>query len=781
MIPPLAAILLYLAPAVLARAAAGYLGRPVERRVFALLLLLPLLFVSPALVGNRTLLPVDHALMLPPWNSLPHAPARNGNLNDAITQMAPWAKAVRSAYKEHSFPWLDRWNGCGTPLFANGQSAPFSPFTLLMLPLPLAAAFNLLAAVKLFVALLGMWLWLTELGVSKVSSLLGSVAFAFSFAMTPWLLFPHTAVIAFWPWLLFLAERLDPEKSGRRAFIALTALLAVWPLLGHIESAVLGATFAALWLSLHALGRRRAPAARRRLAGFLGAGLLAAGISAFSTLPQYVAILASNRASIAEHPLWESYFSWLPHAPAWRLGFVTMFFPRTLGDAIASPMIDGRAGSFPEMGLAYFGLIGWTAAILFVRPGSRRKRTEWILLALLLAGCGVATGCWPLAELAGFSPALRLMLPLRFFSWVSLAGPALAALELDRLSLDFDQNRRSAPIFLAGAFALTALFALAVFLHFRPAHAAAGSSVSQTRALEEGLAILAAGFLLALAASAGRIRAPLLLGGLLVLSGGELFFQGLRLYRFGSPAALFPDTPIVTFLKTRPGTFRVTGEGAALFPNSNVFAGLEEVRTHDPIERRDYVTFLDRACGYPPAEYFKFFGNLNAPELDFLNVRYLVSAAGRAAPGEKWRQIYSGIDGTVFENSKSAPRIFLLAPAKGSITELVETTNSVAFRCDVTGSEAVNAAASLVDDGGWRALDETGHRVALERFHTTFLSLRLPPGKHRVRLRYFPPGLRAGLAVSVSTLALIAAARVARARSRARRREASARRAAGGA
>src|SRR5207245_7638464 len=92
--------------------------------------------------------------------------------------------------------------------------------------------------------------------------------------------------------------------------------------------------------------------------------------------------------------------------------------------------------------------------------------------------------------------------------------------------------------------------------------------------------------------------------------------------------------------------------------NYDVFAGVEDVRTHDPVERRDYVEFLDAACGYPPGDYFKFIRDLNAPALDFLNVRFLVSIAGRESPGPRWHSVYSGEDGTVFENSRVQARVF---------------------------------------------------------------------------------------------------------------------------
>src|SRR5512143_1935672 len=110
-------VVLYLGPALAAVAAAAWVGSPVPRRTLTLFLILPLAFVFAGFFSGRTILPVDHARLIPPWSgAAPGAVRYNANLNDAITQFAPWAKAVRVAWREGSLPFRDRWNGCGTPL-----------------------------------------------------------------------------------------------------------------------------------------------------------------------------------------------------------------------------------------------------------------------------------------------------------------------------------------------------------------------------------------------------------------------------------------------------------------------------------------------------------------------------------------------------------------------------------------------------------------------------------------------------------------------------------------
>ena len=69
--------------------------------------------------------------------------------------------------------------------------------------------------------------------------------------------------------------------------------------------------------------------------------------------------------------------------------------------------------------------------------------------------------------------------------------------------------------------------------------------------------------------------------------------------------------------------------------------------------------------------------------------------------------------------------------------------------------------ASLVQDGGWTARDETGRPLPTGRANGPFLAVAIPEGDHRIRLRYAPPGSRTGAVVTIGTAAALLAAAVA--------------------
>ncbi|HEY1252645.1 MAG TPA: YfhO family protein, partial [Thermoanaerobaculia bacterium] len=809
------AMLAFLAAAAwLVGAAARGLGRPLPPAAVFVFLLVSVSPFPRAWTNGLSVLPLDHARNIVPWMETYRPPA-NPYLNDVVTQILPWAKQVRLAWKAGEVPFFNRWNGCGMPLMANGLSGPFSPLTFVAFLFPLARSYTLISSLKLLLAAAGMALWVREIGASTRTAVFAGVIFPLSFSFAPpFLIFPQSGVFSLWPWTLFLLERARDRDRRARVVAALTAVFVVTVLLGHAETAVVGFAFMGLWLAARALVGDLLEW-RRVFSALAAAAAIAVGLTAFLLIPSVFAIAGSGRLADAERPYWEPLLSTAPHAPLVR-ELPTSLFPHAVGNGMASPALPFIGGAFPEITLGYFGLVGWIAVFLFLRPGSPRGRTEWVLAGLLVLGWGVGVGAWPFAEIYSHTPWIRYVFPLRLHSWEALAGPALAALELDRLARDAGRNPRALRVRLGAMIspAVVAALGAAVFLAFRAEHAIAGASAFQERRFLIALAVLLASAVLlaALATPAAGGRLPL--AGLTVLAAAELLFQWRGLFRLSSPADLFPETPLVAFLRSQPGPFRVVGAGPVMFPGSNVFAGVEDIRTHDAVERHDYLTFLDLTCGYK-YEYFKKIRNVDAPALDFLNVRYVLRLAGADAPGPRWRLAYDGADGRVFENGNVLPRAFVpervsfvappppgrLPPADanalfgGSFREIFrnadwkktawildggsaggsggaaetgdfrERTNSLEFTANVT-SERAWIVLSLVQDGGWTARDETGKPLALRRANGPFMALRLPAGTHRVRLRYVPPGLPAGVAISAATAAVLLALALVRLRRR---------------
>jgi len=812
----LAIILVLLGAAAALGAGSGWLGRRIPNAALAGFLVLSVLPDVRAFVSNTTPLPLDHVTFTRPWHTEGGGAPYNPYLNDITTQVLPWTEAARLALEDRSLPLRDRWNGCGTPLAANSVSAAFWPLNAFAYLLPLARAFTLIGALKLLLAACGMWLWVREIGASPRAAGFAGASFALSFTFVPpWIFYPQSGVFCLWPWALFLVERCRATEGRGRAFAALTGIFMLSVLAGHPESSAMGYCFAGLWLLARwILGEL--PDLPRLARTIAASAAIAAALTAFLLLPSLAAIAASGRLAAAARPYWQPHLSLLPHAPLWA-GILPGFFPHSLGNSIRSPAVPGATGTFCEMAMGYAGILCWAAALLVLRPGSGRPRSERVLWGLALCGFGVAVCLWPLAEIFAHVPALRYVFPLRFNGWVALALPAIAAFELDRYARDVREGRGN-PLAAVAVPAVLALCAAGLYAFLFGLRRATGGLRFQTWQLGLVLAVLGLAALLALAS---RERPGRYVLGLTVLCAAELTVQWHILNRLYSPDLLFPETPLLAYLHRQPGTFRVAGKGPVLFPSTNVFARLEDIRTHDAVERRDYMAFLDRTCGYPYEDYFKMLRNVDAPALDFLNVRFLLAEPRAPLPGARWREVYSGADGTVFENLRVLPRAFAPArvrrippPAKRpwpvfdaaaafgpafadvvaledwggtayvltegagdalenppvEVSRYTESTNAAAFEARVAeGGEPGFVVLSLVQDGGWSARDETGRSIPAFLANGPFLALRIPPGRHRVALDYCPPGFRLGSAISLAALAVLAAAAlVRRGRGRAR-------------
>ena len=95
----------------------------------------------------------------------------------------------------------------------------------------------------------------------------------------------------------------------------------------------------------------------------------------------------------------------------------------------------------------------------------------------LALGFATAILLWPVFDLFYVLPGIRLMLPLRFFTWVAFAGSAIAAFEIDRLERDVEEGRASGRALLVAAGAVLSCSPAAFLARLAPLHAAVGALV----------------------------------------------------------------------------------------------------------------------------------------------------------------------------------------------------------------------------------------------------------------------------------------------------------------
>jgi hypothetical protein len=270
----------------------------------------------------------------------------------------------------------------------------------------------------------------------------------------------------------------------------------------------------------------------------------------------------------------------------------------------------------------------------------------------------------------------------------------------------------------------------------------------------------------------------------------------------GYDPALLPD--VASSGELPPQAYRNHWLGPAnwlLVQNWGTWFNVEDVQGYNPVQVQRYVEYIDALNGhrqeYHEADVFP--SGLASPLLDLLNLRYLIVPA--AAPERddlaplvaELPEIYADDHVRILENADAAPRAWLVheaqqvAPgealpllADGAVdprqtalleapppslsappdpaTESVRVVHQEPDRIRVETAAAAPALLVLSDvwDPGWNATVD-GAPAPIYLADHVMRAVPVPAGEHAVEMRYDPPSLRFGLAVTLLTIVLVAA------------------------
>lgn len=224
--------------------------------VFLPLVFLALLVAGPGMLPGRVLAPLDLLRDIDAWKDDPtvRVAVSNRLLSDVIEQFIPWDVEIRRMLDRGEVPWVNRYAGDGAPLFANPQTALFSPFTWPRL-LAGTRGWAFTVFMKLLAAGFGMFWFCRTLGQDRTASTISGALFMMAGFTTVWGLHPHTNVFVLLPALSAAVIRLLAARNATNtALVILFAALASAG--GHPETlfqGVIGVAVYALW---NAIGER---------------------------------------------------------------------------------------------------------------------------------------------------------------------------------------------------------------------------------------------------------------------------------------------------------------------------------------------------------------------------------------------------------------------------------------------------------------------------------------------------------------------------------------------
>ncbi|MBP7963936.1 MAG: YfhO family protein [Caldilineaceae bacterium] len=692
-----------------------------------ILLALILAFLFPAWLPGQALLPTDLAFELDPlWRPL--APAGftdpgNRLLSDQTYQFYPWRAYAHAALRQGRIPlWNPAING-GQPFLANGQTALFSPFSLIGFLFPLAASFVVMAGLRLFVAGIFTYLLARSLGIRWLGSILAMIVFPFSLPMLGWLGYAIGNTIVWLPALLYYSHRW--LLRGRLPDLLAALLVTGFHLLGgHPESSFhIGLVWLAFWIYETATlpsrvqkdGERRAkPTWGRWAAGGLAIWLGGMGLAAVQLAPFAHFLLGSeivsSRAGVAGVSLSRILTTWQDW-PA----LVTALLPRFWGIGQDGSYWYPYSNSLEQT--LYLGVIPLLLALTalidrwrhrhhYPERGNRRG-IFWAVVGLASVGLALEL---PLFNGINLLPGLNLVANSRLRLVYGLAVALLAGMGLDRL-MDLQPDPDSdglgpsriltrlasagTVLILAanGAAALGLRLLRERILHMGRTQAAASMAQSNPLFWQplafyfERVELLYAKMIGLFAPSAllawwpagialglwlfvpAATKRRVWLGPLLVvLTAADLFLFGAGLNPATPVDQIFPTPAAVTQVQAAAGStpFRVVGQGLALMPNSAMLYSLDDIRGYDAMTPARYADILRRIPGNVRLSHYILFADIGSPLLDLLNVEVaFVHGDLHAAGTDKWQSIGTAPgDITIYRNPNALPRAFIVHRAE---------------------------------------------------------------------------------------------------------------------
>jgi hypothetical protein len=760
----------YAAAAGLLIVAARRLVAPIRSRVAWILAAAPLLFTGPAIFTGGVYAPADVLYDAYPFGArraeLGIPPDRTPILSDVAYQMLPWAAVVRRAAAERRLPLWNPYALTGEPLLAVQQPGVLHPVTLFSLAVPFPQSFTFALTLRILLALLAAYLFLREIWCGEAAALLGALGWAFCDWMTFYLGYPVQPAAAPLPLLLLGLRRIARDPDARAGAITAVALfLSVTA--GNPETLLHASALGGLYFLFEL---RAAPAGRRlRAAGVAAAaGLAGAGLSAAALLPFLEALPLTF-----EHGLRRAWYAHQPRAVPLGLSLARLA-------ASAMPVVGGASGhgeTLPNIALpgAYGGALLMPLAFtgLFARC-----RTRWFFLAAAAAALAVAAGT-PAAEVVARLPLFDIAINERLFFVAALSLCVLGALGADRLA-----QGEGAPAFVAGSAASLALvLLLAERNRARWLELATPPAYVRERLLLEAVPLVLGAALVA--ALPRRVRARAGVPALAILLAASRVLEAGRTYPTFPAAAVYPRFPILERMP-RGEPWRIAGIGNALIPNTAAAYGLEDARGYEAMTLARLHETFPLWC-VPQPIWFNRVDDATRPFLSFLNVRWLLTEASAPAPAG-WRAVADGDGLRLFENPRPLPRAFAPrrvlrlsdptaalealrgvddfsergvveeAPASdwadnGSATVAVSSYAPRELELDVEAQAASVVGTSIPAWPGWTAELER-RRLPLLTYNHAFIGFRVPPGRHRVRVRYAPASFRIGAGVALATLVL---------------------------
>lgn len=346
----------------------------------ALMLVLAFAFMLPGLPPFRVAAPMEYLLPFAPWHRYFPDVTSPFTGGDLLTQQLPWHQWAQDEFAAGRFPlWASSPFG-GMPLFAGMQPGVLFPLHLLWMLMPIGAGLGVIMALKMWLAGVGMWVFLRAFKLHPMAACIGALSFMFSTSMVNWLTWGNSNLILLLPWLAWAVYAWWVEGS-RGALVALAVLVGLAILAGHPETLFLASITMAIWtLGLLLADRNTGRVRLSRLAGLAMAMAVGFLIGMIQLLPFLEIVPLTHQVAVRQSLGQVNTHFYLPakYLLDWLVPRSDGYMPdAVLGTTFLFTESNGYVGLVPIIGLLFtvvaalqrrlrLGLVlPWIAVVLF--------------------------------------------------------------------------------------------------------------------------------------------------------------------------------------------------------------------------------------------------------------------------------------------------------------------------------------------------------------------------------------------------------------------------------
>lgn len=739
--------------------------------------LLAVLFKDAILHGG-VLGQADLLTPFQPWQANTNGPLARQNpiLTDVPTVFYPFLVHARDAIRNGIFPLWTTGIYAGHPFFASYQSALLSPFTAIAYLVPLPQATVVIAAARLFVGGMGMYVFLRRLALGVPAAVFGGTAFLLNPFSVVWLEHPLSAVASWLPWLLVTADAAVTKPGGRSAG-ALAVVTALTLLAGHPETAFKVFLLAAAYAAVRAATLP---------GGFAVGGLgVAAGGMILGTLLASVQILPFLEY-LRRSRVFDVRSRWTaPQFVNPAVSFVTAFVPDFFGNPVSRRYALDSTNYCEQQ--VYPGIATWLLAAASLVTARRRGLVSFFAAAAVVATL-IMYGTVVSRVAVFLVPPLKMAALSRFGLLAIACLIVLAAIGMDDLLGDAERGawRRAAVALAAVAIAI---LVFTVF-HFEHPVLVSGRVLRATERAAVASGVLALVTVLVVYV-AGQVSRTIVAGALIALISVDLLRVALPFHPMTPASHVFPRLAELDVIAADTGVYRVTGWNDVLQPNASLVYGTHDFRGYDGLGPAAYLDLLD--VGFKDTGPYHALVNAATPHLlDLLNIKYVLTPADVSMPGDRFTLVGDG-SVRVYRNDRVQPRAFLAdafvvlqgdAARRAIRGATVDLTRTAVLDAEPPPAEQPQRAvagpgrATLVRyederidirtsaDGprllvlsdlfypGWEAKVD-GVPAPIRRADYAFRAVAVPAGHHVVRFDYKPASFMAGLLLSAVAAASV--------------------------